>query len=125
MAKLPNITPVVISLLKEKASHSDCTYKVSAIAFDKKGNVLGHMVNKHADWDVVEKNGVGRAGTAKHAERLLMQRYQGVVKTIIIARVGHSGELRPISPCKACKKVADKLGVKIISVCYQTPRDLI
>lgn len=117
MAKTPNISPAIVSLLKEKASRSDCTYKISAIAFDKKGDVLGHMTNKHADWDVIEKeNGIGRAGTAKHAERLLMQRYQGVVKTIIICRVGHSGDLRPIDPCPACQKVAEKLGVKIISI---------
>lgn len=113
-----NISYSIMNLLKEKATHSKCTYKVSAIAFDKKGNVLGHVTNKHADWDVIEKeNGIGRAGTAKHAERMLMQRYQGVVKTIIICRVGHSGELRPITPCVACQKVADKLGVKIVSIC--------
>ena len=118
MAKRPNINPMLISLLKEKASHSDCTYKISAIAFDKKGNVLGHMTNKHSAWDVLEKeNGIGRAGTAKHAERLLMQRYQGIVKTIVICRVGYSGELRPISPCRTCKKVAAKLGVRIVSIC--------
>lgn len=116
MARLPNISPALVGLLKEKASHSDCTYKISAVAFDKKGNVLGHMTNKHSNWDVVEKNGVGRAGTAKHAERLLMQRYQGVVKTIVICRVGHGGDLRPIDPCPACQKVASKLGVRIVSI---------
>lgn len=106
----------IANLLKEKAKHSSCTYKVAAIAFDKKGDVLGHTTNKHSDWDVVAKTGEGRAGTAKHSERLLCQRYKGNVKTILIARVGHSGELRPIDPCPACKKVADKLGVKIISL---------
>ena len=117
MAKNPNISNAVISLLKEKAVRSDCTYKVSAIAFDKKGDILGHVTNKHSDWDVIKKeNGHGRAGTAKHAERLLMKRYKGLIKTIVICRVGHSGELRSIDPCKACKKVADKLGIKIISI---------
>ena len=118
MSRRPNISPTIVKLLKEKASHSDCTYKISAIAFDKKGNVLGHVTNKHSAWDVIKKeNGIGRAGTAKHAERLLMQRYQGIVKTIVICRVGHSGELRPIGPCPACQKVAKKLGVKICSIC--------
>lgn len=118
MAKQPNISHAVVKLLKEKASRSDCTYKVSAVAFDKKGNVLGHVTNKHSNWDVLEKeNGIGRAGTAKHAERLLMQRYQGIVKSIVICRVGHSGMLRPIDACPTCRKVAAKLGVKIISIC--------
>lgn len=113
-----NISHSIMNLLKEKATHSDCTYRVSAIAFDKKGNILGHTTNKHADWDVIEKEkGIGRAGTAKHAERLLMSRYGSNIKTILIARVGHSGELRPIDACPACQKVADKFGIKIVSVC--------
>jgi hypothetical protein len=45
-----------------------------------------------------------------------MRRYGSNIKTILISRVGHSGILRPISPCKTCQKVADKLGIKIISV---------
>lgn len=115
MAKPPS--PAIVKLLKEKAKKSDCTYKVSAIAFDKKGDILGHVSNRHAMWDVIKKeNGVGRAGTAQHSERLLMKRYKGLVKSILICRVGHSGILRPIDPCPACKKVADKLGVKIHSI---------
>ena len=106
----------IANLLKEKATHSSCTYKVAAIAFDKKGDVLGHTTNKHSDWDVVAKTGEGRAGTAKHGERLLLQRYKGNVKTILICRVGHSGKLRPIDPCPICQKVADKMGVKILSL---------
>src|SRR5574343_422699 len=103
---MPNIHPNLVSLLREKAKHSACTYKVSAIAFDKKGNILGHMTNKHSNWDVIEKeNGAGRPGTAKHAERLLMQRYAGVVKTIVICRIGHGGDIRKIDACPVCQKV--------------------
>jgi len=116
MARLPNISPALVGLLKEKASHSDCTYKIAAVAFDKKGDVLGHVTNKHSSWDVLERTGVGRAGTAKHAERLLISQYGKNIKTIVIARVGHSGELRPIDSCPTCKKVAAKYGIKIISV---------
>lgn len=106
----------VASLLQSKAKRSSCTYRVAAIAFDKKGDILGHVTNKHSEWDVVTKTGSGRAGTSKHAERLLLSRYSGNVKTILICRVGHSGVLRPIDPCPACRKVADKLGVKIVSL---------
>ena len=118
MAKNPKINHTVVNLLKEKASKSDCTYRVAAIGFDKKGNILGHAVNKHSKWNVLEKeDGVGRSGTAIHAERRLMERYQGVIKTILICRVGKRGALRPIDACPTCQKVADKLGVKIISIC--------
>lgn len=104
-------------LLREKASNSSCTYKISAIALDSKGNVLGHAVNQHSHgWNVLEKYNVGRPGTAMHAERRLLSQYAGVVKTIIICRVGRSGNIRPIDPCEACQKAARKYGVKIMSV---------
>lgn len=111
------INHIVKDTLKKKAHKSDCTYRISAIALDKKGDILGCASNKHAAWNVLEKeNGEGRAGTAKHAERLLMKRYGQNIKTIILCRVGHSGIIRPIDSCPTCQKVADKLGIKIISV---------
>jgi len=116
MANIPNISNTLIEFLKRKAIHSDCSYKVSAVCFDKKGNVLGSVTNKHSSWDVVRKTGIGRAGTAKHAERLLISKYGKNIKTIVIARVGQSGELRSIDSCPTCRKVAKKYGIKIISV---------
>ena len=106
----------IVDMLVEKASKSDCTYKVSAVAFDRKGGILGHARNMHSKWNVLEENGGGRAGTAVHAERRLMERYGSRIRTILIARVGRGGELRPIGPCRACRKVADKLGIRIVSV---------
>lgn len=104
-------------LLIEKAMNSPCTYKVSAIAFDAKGDILGHCTNSHSkNWNVIEKDKVGRPGTAQHAERRLMRIYKERISTILICRVGNSGEIRPIDPCATCKKVADKYGIKIISV---------
>lgn len=115
MAKKAKVSIQVEELLKEKASHSDCTYKVSAIAFDKRGDVLGHCTNSHAKWNVLEY-GEGRPRTAIHAERRMIERYAGLVKTIVICRVGRSGKLRPIDPCPMCQKVAKKYGVKIESI---------
>ena len=117
MAKTPNITPAIIDLLQEKATHSPCTYKISAIALDKKGDILGHVTNSHSkNWNVLEKDGIGREGTARHAERILFERYKDLVKTVIICRIGRAGDLRPIDPCKTCQKVAAKYGAKIVSV---------
>lgn len=116
MANIPNISPVLVKLLKRKASRSDCTYKVSAVCFDKKGNILGHITNKHSNWDVVRRTGTGRSGTAKHAERLLISKYGKNIKTIVIARVGHGGKLRKIDPCPVCQKVAKKYGIRIMSI---------
>lgn len=109
------VPPAIEDLLKEKASHSPCTYKVSAVAFDKKGDILGHCTNNHSKWDVLDY-GEGRAGTARHAERILASRYKGNIKTIVICRLGRSGNVLPLDPCPACQKVADKLGIKIMSL---------
>ena len=104
-------------LLKEKASHSPCTYKVSGIALDAKGDILGHVTNSHSrGWNILDKQEVGRAGTGDHAERRLIQQYSQLIKTIVICRVGRSGKLRPIDPCPACQKAAAKYGIKIVSL---------
>lgn len=104
-------------LLKEKASHSPCTYRISAVAFDRKGDILGHVTNSHSvNWNILEKQKVGRAGTAFHAERRLLAQYGQLIKTIVICRVGRGGDLRPIDPCPACQKAASKYGIKIVSL---------
>lgn len=112
----------LINLLKEKASHSPVSYKVSAVAFDKHGDILGHMTSSisrkvsYEEYRKQCKNGIGRSGTGEHAERRLMQRYGSLIKTILICRVGRKGDILPIDPCKKCLEVADKLGIRIISV---------
>lgn len=117
MPKKAKVSIHIEELLKKKASHSPCTYRVSAIAFDAKGDILGHVTNSHSHgWNVIEKEKTGRAGTAEHAERRLLKRYSQRVKTIVICRVGRSGQIRPIDPCPACQKAAAKYGVKIVSL---------
>ena len=117
MAKRDSIDPCTLELLREKATHSPCTYKISAIAFDKKGDVLGHTTNSHSkNWNVLDKCGVGREGTAQHSERILLARYKNLIKTIVICRIGRGGDFLPIDPCPICQKVAAKYGAKIISV---------
>lgn len=113
--KKSRISYAMKALLKEKAMHSPCTYKISAIALDAKGDVLGHVTNSHS-WNVLEKESIGRAGTADHAEARLLKQYRQLVKTIIICRVGRGGDLRPIDPCPVCQKIAAKYGAKIVSV---------
>lgn len=91
----------------KKALQSSCRYKVSAIGFDKKGNVIGTAVNTSR---------FNRYGGGIHAEQKLMFKYGNRLKTILICRVGNSGEIRKIDPCDKCQKAADKLGIKIISI---------
>jgi len=102
--------------LKNKASQSSCTYRISGIAFSKKGNILGIATNSHSKWDILSKVPIGRAGTAEHCEKRLIEKFKQKIHTLIICRIGHSGEFRPIHPCKNCTKLAKKYGIKIISV---------
>ncbi len=116
MAKKADIDPMLLSFLKNKAKHSPCTYKISGVAISKKGNILGHCTNNHSKWQVLEKTPIGRAGTAEHCERKLIQKFGNRIHTIIICRIGRSGEIRPIDPCKTCAKLADKYGITIKTV---------
>jgi len=116
MAKKAKISNALEELLKEKAQRSPCTYRISGIAFSKKGNILGYCTNSHSKWQILEKNPIGRAGTAEHCEKRLIQRFGKRIHSIVICRVGRTGNFLPIEPCKSCKKMADKLGIKILSI---------
>jgi hypothetical protein len=117
MSKKAKVSTAIESLLKEEANCSPCTYRISAIAFDKKGDILGHATNSHSlNWNVLEKEQAGRAGTALHAEKKLMAQYGRLIKTIVICRIGRSGVVRPIDACPSCKRAAAKYGIKIISL---------
>lgn len=90
-----------------KAKKSFCKFKVSAVALDGKGDVISYSTNKPR---------FSKHHGGFHAERLLMSKYGSRIKTIIICRVGNGGDLLPIDPCEACQKMADKLGIKILSI---------
>lgn len=111
------VNDIIHRTLKQKARKSCCTYRISAVAFDRKGDILGYVTNRHSIWNVVERDGVGRIGTGIHAERRLMAQYGKNISSIVICRIGHSGDILPIDPCPVCKKAAEKLGIKIYSVC--------
>lgn len=93
--------------LIRKADKSKCTYKISAIAFSKNNNLLGISFNGFR---------FSRYGGGLHAEMKLMQMYGRKISYIVICRTNGKGHLLPIEPCDKCRKVADKLGIKIKSV---------
>ena len=91
----------------KKASQSTCTYRISAIGLNKRGDILGSSTNRHG------KEGKGKG---KHAEIELIKRYGRKIKIIILCRVGGSGDILPIKPCENCQKVIDKMGIKVLTV---------
>lgn len=110
-------------IARKKAKQSGCMFRISAVAFDKKGDMIGHATNIHSKWNVLDKTKKGRSGTARHAERVLIAKFGRRIKNIVICRIGKSGELRPIEPCETCLKVAEKYGIRIFSVDDGTRRN--
>lgn len=98
---------IIKDKLIKTAIKSPCRFKVSAVAFSKKGNILGWSYCKH---------NLGKSCGAIHAERELMSRFGSRIQNIIITRTNKSGDVLPIKPCDVCQKVADKMGISIKTV---------
>ena len=107
MASIKNIK----NIAQEKAKQSPCRYKISAVGIDKLGNVVGSCTNQLR---------FHNKGGGLHAEIVLIKRYGSRIKSIFICRINKKGELLSIHPCKNCKEVADKLGIRIYSIKEET-----
>jgi cytidine deaminase len=105
------INKTLINRLVNKAEQTTTCYRVSAIAFNKKGELLGTTTNSFK----MDGRPAGK-GSGIHAERRLISRYKNNISTIIICRIGNGGDILPIHPCETCRKVANKMGIKIVSV---------
>ena len=106
-----NSISIISERLRKKAGQSPSKYRISAIAFDERGDFVAQAFNGLPP-DGVE----GNPGIGVHAEYKLMMKYGSLIKTIFISRIGHGGEWRPIKPCVNCQALADKLGVKLITI---------
>lgn len=98
---------VIKNKLIKTAGKSPCRFKVSAVAFSKKGNILGWSYCKH---------GLDKKAGSIHAERELMSIYGSKISTIVITRTNNSGDILPIKACDVCQKVADKMGIVIKTI---------
>lgn len=96
-----------IDRLVKKAQQSVCKYRVAAIGFDRKGNVVGLTSNRPR---------ISRDGGSAHAEMRLINRYGRRLRTILIIRTNDKGALQPIVPCANCTKAAMMHGIKIRSI---------
>lgn len=86
------------------------TYPIVAIGLNKSGDIIGIASNKINNCSIAKK------GNGKHAERELIRKYGKSIKTIILYRKGNNGSCLPIHPCNVCKKVCDKLNIKVFSI---------
>jgi len=96
----------LLDRLVRKAGQSRCMFRVSAMAFDRRGRILGMAMNQPR---------FHRPGGGRHAEMELMRTLKGV-RTILICRIGQGGAILPLEPCRACSRKASKLGIRIVSV---------
>jgi hypothetical protein len=101
------LNPSIIKIAKRKALESHCRYKISALGFNRKNDLIDYVKNEHR-WE-----GKGRGS---HAEMLLMKRNCTSLKSIIICRVNRKGDFLPIDPCKVCAEKARELNIKIYTI---------
>jgi tRNA(Arg) A34 adenosine deaminase TadA len=97
----------LIKLAINKAKQSACTYRVSAVGINKRGEVIGTSFNRSRFM---------RPGGAIHAEMALMLKSGPALKTILVCRVGNGGDILPIESCSVCATKARELNIKIITV---------
>ena len=97
----------IIDLAIKKAKQSDCRYKVSAIGFNKNGDIIGSSSNKHL---------INRKGCSLHAEVNLIKKHARSLRTIIICRTNNRGDILPIQPCRTCSNLANKYGIIIKTI---------
>ena len=101
----------IIQRLKKKASQSLSSYRLSGVAISKNGEILGFAKNTFRKDNITEGRYSGR-----HVEKALIDQYGSNIATILIMRIGKSGDTLPIDPCPKCAKLAEKLGISIKSI---------
>ena len=108
---MKNIDPTLVRHLISKAEQSHSCYRLSGVAISNKGEILGFARNGFRRDNIPSGKYSG-----KHVEQALIERYGTNIKTIIIMRIGNSGDILPINPCPKCAKLAKKYGITITSI---------
>lgn len=104
--------PTILRRLHKKCLQSPSQYRISCVALNKKGEVLGYTSNKFR-----KDNIKPLIGSGLHSEQIAIARFAPLgLKTLLIMRIGLSGKILPIDPCEDCQKMAKKYGVTIRSV---------
>lgn len=92
---------------RRKSGNNIQKYFIVAAGISKKGNFIEMALNRPA-----EKPG----NRCYHAEGILISKYGRKLEVIYIARFGNSGDELPIKPCEQCRSIADRMGIKIVSL---------
>jgi cytidine deaminase len=98
---LQNIYDRLIS----KASKSICKHRVAALGLDAEGRIVNCKFNRPR---------FSKKGGGVHAELDAIKDQR--VKSVVICRISSAGRILPLEPCLACRKVLNKLKIKILSI---------
>lgn len=95
-------------------------YQLTALAYDKRGNLLAIGNNSYTRTHPVQwvySCKVGKpAGIYIHAEldALLKAKNRGKVHRLVVTRFGKNGQPLPAAPCPACRLAIKDFGVKVV-----------
>ena len=96
------LTSLLPRMAKKVLPDRNLTYRICAIAFSKRNNLLGIQMNGHR-FAMSQRRGAGL-----HAEAELIRKFGRRISKIYILRIGNGGDPLPIHPCENCAKVAAK-----------------
>ena len=97
----------ITKLAIKKAQQSNCRYKISALGFNRKGDLIGTAINM---------NRLAKKGCSIHAEIALIKKHGRSIHTIIICRTNRAGTLLAIHPCNTCMYMAGRYGITIKTI---------
>jgi cytidine deaminase len=91
----------------KKALQSTCRFRVSCLAFNDKGDLIGSFFNQHR---------ICSKGQSIHAEIAAIWKLGRKIKTLVLCRVNKKGKLLPIHPCSSCAKMTERFGIDIKTI---------
>jgi len=97
----------ITKLAIRKAQQSTCRYKISALGFNRKGDLIGTAINMHR---------LSKPGCSIHAEIALIKKHGRSLDTIVICRTNKSGSVLAIHPCKTCLMMANRYRIIIKTI---------
>ncbi len=94
----------IYNKIYKKSLKCICTYRVVAVAFDKRGDILTIATNRPR---------FKKLGGSVHAEMEAIRLAGPKIVSMQIFRLNKLGGLLPIHPCKSCQRILDKMNIKV------------
>ncbi len=106
------IPPVLLDrMIKKGLGNVFNTYRVVCAAYNKRGELLGITTNSF------RRDPIPLAKYSNcHCEMKALHRWGGSIKSMVIMRIGHGGDIRPIECCPKCEAVLKKCGIKVFTI---------